>query len=208
MLSHWKLWFKYRYILHKYKYDSCRANLPKVLSCTISYYNYEYNVIIINPFKPESESKPCVTTDGQSASLSWNKAPIWGLRPDLYYCQTVAGALSLRRGRVYRLQLLLALVSAVVLGFESRGTCDIFYCLKFETSVFVASYDSEDCGGGIRPRLHAEFHMCVCVLCYDRPTDPSPNNASVLVLVFVAAETYFNKTLSSNGCLCDCSLTS
>jgi hypothetical protein len=27
----------------------------------------------------------------QSASLSWNKAPIWGLRPDLYYCQTVAG---------------------------------------------------------------------------------------------------------------------
>jgi hypothetical protein len=26
-----------------------------------------------------------VTTDGQPASLSWNKAPIWGLRPDLYY---------------------------------------------------------------------------------------------------------------------------
>jgi hypothetical protein len=45
-----------------------------------------------------------VTTDGQSANLSWNKAPIWGLRPDLYYCQTVAGlwcgARSLTRGRV------------------------------------------------------------------------------------------------------------
>jgi hypothetical protein len=27
----------------------------------------------------------------QSASLSWNIAPIWGLRPDLCYCQTVAG---------------------------------------------------------------------------------------------------------------------
>jgi hypothetical protein len=26
-----------------------------------------------------------VTTDCQPASLSWNKAPIWGLRPDLYY---------------------------------------------------------------------------------------------------------------------------
>jgi hypothetical protein len=26
-----------------------------------------------------------VTTDGQPASLSWKKAPIWGLRPDLYY---------------------------------------------------------------------------------------------------------------------------
>jgi hypothetical protein len=32
---------------------------------------------------PESESY--VTTDGQPASLSWNKAPIWGLRPGLYY---------------------------------------------------------------------------------------------------------------------------
>jgi hypothetical protein len=31
--------------------------------------------------------------DSQSASLSWNKAPIWGLRPDFYYCQTVAGLL-------------------------------------------------------------------------------------------------------------------
>jgi hypothetical protein len=27
----------------------------------------------------------------QSASLSWNKAPNWGLRPDFHYCQTVAG---------------------------------------------------------------------------------------------------------------------
>jgi hypothetical protein len=34
-----------------------------------------------------------VTTDGQSASLSWNKTLIWGLRPDFYYCQTVAGLL-------------------------------------------------------------------------------------------------------------------
>jgi hypothetical protein len=29
----------------------------------------------------------------QSASLSWCEAPIWGLRPDLYYCQPVAGLL-------------------------------------------------------------------------------------------------------------------
>jgi hypothetical protein len=34
----------------------------------------------------ESESEPYVATDGQSASLSWNEAPIWGLRPELYYC--------------------------------------------------------------------------------------------------------------------------
>jgi hypothetical protein len=32
-----------------------------------------------------SESESYVTADGQPASLSWNKEPIWGLRPDLYY---------------------------------------------------------------------------------------------------------------------------
>jgi hypothetical protein len=40
-----------------------------------------------------SESESYVTTDGQAASLSWNKAPIWRLRPDLDYCRTVAGLL-------------------------------------------------------------------------------------------------------------------
>jgi hypothetical protein len=29
-----------------------------------------------------SRSESYVTTDGQSASLYWNKAPFWGLRPD------------------------------------------------------------------------------------------------------------------------------
>jgi hypothetical protein len=29
-------------------------------------------------------------TDGQLASLSWCQALIWGPRPDLYFCQTVA----------------------------------------------------------------------------------------------------------------------
>jgi hypothetical protein len=40
-----------------------------------------------------SVSESYVTTDGQSASQSWNKAPIWGLRPDSYYRRTVAGLL-------------------------------------------------------------------------------------------------------------------
>jgi hypothetical protein len=38
----------------------------------------------------------------QSANVSWNKAPIWGLGPDFYYCQPVVslfmwGALSVER---------------------------------------------------------------------------------------------------------------
>jgi hypothetical protein len=66
--------------------------------------------------------------DGQLVSLSWNKAPIWGLWPDFYYCQTVAifwyEALFLTRGRVCCLQLLLALASAIILVSQSRGTGD------------------------------------------------------------------------------------
>jgi hypothetical protein len=61
---------------------------------------------VFNPITT-SESESYITTDGQSASLSWNKAPIWGLRPDFYYCQTVTcllmlGALSDERmGRLF-----------------------------------------------------------------------------------------------------------
>jgi hypothetical protein len=49
-----------------------------------------------------SESESFVKTDGQSASLSWNKALIWGLWPDFYKCLTVEsllmwGALSVER---------------------------------------------------------------------------------------------------------------
>jgi hypothetical protein len=38
-------------------------------------------------------SQSYITTDGQPANLSWKKALIWGLRPDLDYCLTVAGLL-------------------------------------------------------------------------------------------------------------------
>jgi hypothetical protein len=34
------------------------------------------------------------------------------------------------------------------------GLATISYSLRFETSLFVASYDSQGYGGGIRPRLH------------------------------------------------------
>jgi hypothetical protein len=67
-----------------------------------------------------------VTTDGQSASLSGNKAPIWGLRPDFYYCQTVSGLLmgsvlyDERTGLSFTVPA--ALASEVILGSESRGT--------------------------------------------------------------------------------------
>jgi hypothetical protein len=42
---------------------------------------------------PQVRIKVMLRPTVSSASLSWNKAPIRGLRPDLYYCQTVAGLL-------------------------------------------------------------------------------------------------------------------
>jgi hypothetical protein len=40
----------------------------------------------------------------------------------------------------------------------------IFYCLSFETSLFVASYDSQVHGGGIRPRLHTGHELVFFIL--------------------------------------------
>jgi hypothetical protein len=58
------------------------------------------------------------------------------------------------RGRVCLLYMPLALASAVFLGPSPLGLATVFYCLRFETSLFVASYDSQGHVGGIRPRLH------------------------------------------------------
>jgi hypothetical protein len=50
------------------------------------------NVCSLNHWTP-SIAESYVTTDGTSAGLPWNKAPIWGLRPDFCYCKTVANLL-------------------------------------------------------------------------------------------------------------------
>jgi hypothetical protein len=118
-------------------------------------------------------------------SLSSCQAPIRGPRPDFYYCQTVAGLLrwgALSDERTSRLQLLLVLASAVVLRSESCGTHDqillsqilgspnledqVFLFISPSDkmaqfypqalgSLFIASYDTQGYGGGIRTCLHA-----------------------------------------------------
>jgi hypothetical protein len=42
-------------------------------------------------------------------------------------------------------------------GPSPLGLATIFYCLRFETSLVMASYYSQAYGGGIRPRLHTWF---------------------------------------------------
>jgi hypothetical protein len=71
---------------------------------------------------------------------SWNKAPIWGLRPDFYYCQTIAdllmwGALSHERTGLSSWPL----PAQSFLGPTLVGLVTIFYRLKFETSLFVVN---------------------------------------------------------------------
>jgi hypothetical protein len=109
-------------------------------------------------FTPYTQSQSYIRTDGRSISKFWCRAPS-GAHDQRFIVVRVlrscfCGAPSLTRGRVCILYMLLVLASAVFLGSSSLDLATIFYCLCFETSLFVASYDSQGHGAGIRPRLH------------------------------------------------------
>jgi hypothetical protein len=86
------------------------------------------------------------------------------------------GTLSLTRGRVCPVPLLLALLSTVILGPSSVGLAAIFYCLRFDTSLFVASYDTQGYSGNIRPHLHKgrTLELSNCLSLMLRPTVSRP----------------------------------
>jgi hypothetical protein len=84
----------------------------------------------------QSQSQSYITTDGQSASLSWNNAHIWGLRPDLYCCQTVAGFVHVGRS-FWREDG--SVVYKCCWSSPAQSFSDSSCCLRFETSIFVAS---------------------------------------------------------------------
>jgi hypothetical protein len=76
----------------------------------------------------KSESESYVTTDGQSASLSWNEAPIWGLWPNLSYCLTVTsflmwGALSDERTGLSFARVTISSSKSVVSMYNLHFTC-------------------------------------------------------------------------------------
>jgi hypothetical protein len=110
-----------------------------------------------NPLKG-NQSQSHIVTDGQSVSQSRCRAPpgaydqifitVWQLWS--CFCE----APSVTRGRVCLLYMLPAQSFS---GPSPLGLETIFYCLRFETSHFVASYDSQGHGGGIRPRLHTGY---------------------------------------------------
>jgi hypothetical protein len=61
------------------------------------------------------------------------------------------------------------------------GLANIFYCLRFETSFFTVSYDSQGYGGGIRPRLHTGDSLLSAVGPGADCTENIASNASSLV---------------------------
>jgi hypothetical protein len=75
-------------------------------------------------------SRSYITTDCQSASLSWCQAPIWDSQPLFLLPSLInftgllmwGGAPSPTIGRVCSFQLLLGIASAAFLGSESRGS--------------------------------------------------------------------------------------
>jgi hypothetical protein len=90
-------------------------------------------------------------TVGQSVSLGVEPQifiTLWQLRSCFW------GAPSLTRGWVCLCICCWPSPAHSFAGPCPLGLATIVYCLSFETSLFVASYDSQVHGGGIRTRLH------------------------------------------------------
>jgi hypothetical protein len=68
-------------------------------------------------------------------------------------------------------------------GPSPLGLATVFYCLRFETSHFVAFYDSQGHGWGIRPRLHTGDCCLGCSSCLeDNPFAWTPRKTVALLL--------------------------
>jgi hypothetical protein len=168
-----------------------------------------------DPINSSGQSQNYVTTDGQSASLSWCQAPTWGQRPDFYYSQTVAGLLmwgalseermglsfTIAAGPRHRSQVRVQRDSSLILlsqirdspNLESQVPVFIFprnMVAQLYTqalgSLFVASYDSHGYGGGIRTRLHAGESTTQSHSYITTGGLPSISSSELLVLVIQA----------------------
>jgi hypothetical protein len=72
------------------------------------------------------------------ASPPWNKAPIWGLRPDLYYCQTVAGLLMWGALSDERTSLSFAESQSAVISLLSVCTIYVLHTAQVEALLDIA----------------------------------------------------------------------
>jgi hypothetical protein len=110
-----------------------------------------------------SQSQSHIATDGQSVSKSWYRAQS-GAHDQIFISvrqlrSCFRGAPSLTRGRVCLCMCRWLLPTRSFSGPSPLGLATVFYCLRFETSLFVASYGSQGHSGGIRPRLHTGHYV-------------------------------------------------
>jgi hypothetical protein len=175
--------------------------------CTLAVKNKSGQVSIcrIGPFPCESDLtlRPTVSRPVCPGIKhpSWAYDQIFITVRHLWVCW--CGLLSLTRGWVCHLQLLLALASAVILGSKSHGTLDHFYCLRFETSLFIASYDFALLQWRYltSPGLGSLFYIV--------SADPTENTVSIIIaqqyhdccLVICCRGKLFTKLLPSSECL-------
>jgi hypothetical protein len=97
----------------------------------------------------QSQSQSHISTDDQSVSKSWYRAPLF----DSYSLVFVGRTLWREDRSVFCLGCW-PVPAQSFSGPSPLGLATIFYCLRFETSLFVASYNLQGHGGGIWPHLH------------------------------------------------------
>jgi hypothetical protein len=121
-----------------------------------------YSVGSLRKSRPRSVDNPCrvkscVTTYVQSASLSWNKAPTWCLRTVRELGFVDVGRSLWREDGSVIYNCCWSSSAHSFSGPSPVGLTTIFCRLRFDTSLFVASYDLQGHGVGIRPRLRTGY---------------------------------------------------
>jgi hypothetical protein len=170
-------WIYWHILLHSLVNTVSYNNSQSVFSRTLVPWLPRTRSILILVLRLTAESESYVMTDGLSANLSWNKGPIWDLTRILLLsdsCRFVDVWRSLWRedgSGIYNC--CWPSPAQSFSGPSAVGLAIIFYCLRFETSLFVASYDSQGYGGGIRPRLHTGLTSDLRLdYLYTREADP------------------------------------
>jgi hypothetical protein len=90
-------------------------------------------------------------------------------------------------------------------GPSPMGLVIIFYCFRLKTSLFIASYDSQGYGGGIRPSLHtgaslfwpvAQYFKTSTRTKYRTPFQSVPTRISVVTVLFQRTSNSSNKIIA------------
>jgi hypothetical protein len=150
-----------------------------------------------------SQSQSHSATDGQSVS-QWVfvSSPIWGSRQGIYYCLTVTvlfyvgHPLWREDGPVFCI-CYWPLPAQSFSGPSPLVLATVFYRLRIETFLFVASYDSQGHGGDIRPRLHTRYNSQLTIRSvYIAPARIAQKTSSIVACSVVAGKITFPHSCS------------